>query len=123
MPESNKNEIDMTSFYPTPYVNTGLSDEVLQALQSKFELSSDIEFLILDNDESQNIKAMYHVWVNFLPQQDGYENGLALVAVGLIPEVVVYYSETELMKIFESTKPVTSIPETILAKVKPLVRP
>jgi hypothetical protein len=118
MSKSSKSEISMESYFPSPHVNVNLEDEILQALQSKFEYSSDIEITILDKDRASESKPMYYVWFKVTFQQNIPEKGLALVTVGISPEVITYYQESMVLDALKQGKPLVDIPKNILEEVK-----
>jgi len=118
MSKPSKNEISMESYFPSPHVNVNLEGEILQALQTKFESSSDIEVSILDKDRAGESKAMYYVWFKVTFEHSAPENGLALVEVGITPEVVTYYNESMVLEALKQENPVVDIPKNILDEVK-----
>lgn len=118
MSKPSKNESTMKSYFPSPHVNVNLEGEILQALQTKFESSSDIEFSILDKDQAGQSKAMYYVWFKVTFEHSAPKNGLALVTVGIIPEVVTYYNESMVLEVLKQENPVVDIPKNILDEIK-----
>lgn len=121
MSKPSKNEISMKSYFPSPHVNVNLNDKVLQALQTKFESSSDIEVTILDKDRAGESKAMYYVWFEVTFKHNHPEKGLALVVVGINPEVIRYYKESIILDALKHEDPVVDIPENIQDEIKKLV--
>lgn len=118
MSKPSKNEISMESYLPSPHVNVNLEGEILQALQTKFDSSSDIEVSILDNDRAGESKAMYYVWFKVTFEHSTQEKGLALVVVGITPEIVTYYNESMVLDALKQENPVVDIPKNILDAVK-----
>jgi len=116
------NEINMNSYFPSPFNHIGLEDEVLLALESKFELSSGFEITILDNSRLGEIKPMYYVWFKVSTKDNSHQKGLALVIVGLNPEVFEYYKESEVIDVLEEANPSINIPNNILNALDTLLK-
>ncbi len=122
-----RSESNIESYFPSPHINVGFEDEIFQALELKFnststssssELLSNIEYTILDNDKPQYFKAMYYVWVTFRSPKNNQEDGLAIVAVGINPEVLEYFTEKTIRQSFKEQEGRYNFPENILSKIK-----